>query len=115
MKGDRKRGFRRNAAPADCVGAAAPLHRTHVDCPTRTECCTLACEEINVAYFIDHFVIDRARTVAETDLCPQIEMNLTTAIGGLASECQAGPPEVEGEGPFDFGPDRPVTRAAELR
>src|ERR1700674_613025 len=83
--------------------------------PTGAECRVLAADEIEIADPVDLLVVDRARAIAEADLCPQIEIDLAPAIGGLALKRPAPPPLVDRKRPSPLGPDRPVDRGDALR
>jgi len=88
----------------------------HRNRPAGTDCGRFAADEIDIADPVELLVVGHAgRAITETDLRPQIQIDLARAIAGLALKRPAESPLVERERPFDLGPDRPVGRRDALR
>src|SRR5262249_37778877 len=61
--------------------------------------------ELEVADAVELSVVrPPGRAIAEAELGAQVEIDVSTAIGGPAAECAPDAPLVEGERPFELGP-----------
>src|SRR5262245_15726114 len=82
------------------------MHRNR---PAGAECRSVMADELDVADAIELLVVGHSGlTIAEADLWPQIEIDVNSAIGGLALIRPPLSPLIDREGPRGFGPDRPV-------
>src|SRR5450759_4760717 len=91
----------------DRVGAASALHPRDCDRVTRPQIRRLVAHQVEVAQALELVVIGYAgRAIAETDLGPNIKVDLGAAVGRGALERFALAPLVHLEGPLQFGPNR---------
>src|SRR6516164_9412763 len=88
------------SAVADRVAAAAAFHPLHRDGRPGAERRSFAAEEVDVADAIELVVVGHSGlAIAEADLRPQIEVDLSAAIGRLAPIGPSLSPLVDWERP----------------
>src|SRR5262249_37950464 len=98
----------RRVAHLDLVGPAAPFHLADHNLAAIGESHPLVAVKLEIADAVELGIVrDAGRAVAESNLGPQVDVDLDAAVGARAAVGLAQAPLVEGERPFDLGPDRP--------